>query len=328
VSTSLTVSQRTKARLEALAKGIEKVLSETPSAGMPATPSTLTGLLRAWRRLGRLTALPTLRRLELRQRFVAAICEVFGSLGFKPADFGAPDLKALAETFVTMLERIGYGQLRVSELAGRRSQMGGELLELLVQNLGELQKDFIGMAHGQRELLDAALHTLVDAKGTPVPGLQGKFGPALKATDIVIIDRTGKLPPRKFIDLAYVSEFQHASGGGEQLISFLVETEIKMPAASKKVGKQIGVAQVRFDFGPDDELHMVVAGYADPVVLKRPQQIIFAPHAINRTAVTVHHTPYFKPSFTARGGYPEVFWRVGVSMRSQEIWRLVDVALP
>jgi hypothetical protein len=328
---SLTISQRTKIRTEILAKSIEDTLSVKLLPGTPATPSALAGALRAWRRLGRLKALPIQRRLDLRQRFVEAFADSFGALGIKPSDFNAPDLKTLAETWVAMLERSGYGQIRVTNLPARRGHFAGELLEQLVHNHGDLQKEFIDLAEAQRKLLDETLDALVDATGTPVPALKGKFGAVRKATDIMIVDgpkkKGPKLPPRKFMDLARVSEFEHEAGSGPQLVSFLVETEIGMPPSARGKGKQVGRAQVRYHFGLDEELHMVVEGHPDPVILT-PKQIVFAPRAINRTVVTISPTEFFKLSYTERGGYPEVFWRIGIAIRTQEIWRLVDIALP
>lgn len=41
--------------------------------------------------------------------------------------------------------------------------------------------------------------------------------------------------------------FEHASGSGPRILSFLVETEIKLGKQAKKAGGQIGRAQLRFD---------------------------------------------------------------------------------
>jgi hypothetical protein len=124
----------------------------------------------------------------------------------------------------------------------------------------------------------------------------------------------------------YVSLFEHEGGAtGPTILSVLTETEIKMPASARKAGKQIGRAQVRYDLAPGDRIQMTIEGLSEPLELAA-EQIVFAPQAINRYFVTVRKTPHYRPSFTARGGYPEVFYRIGVAWQSEEIWRLIKEA--
>jgi hypothetical protein len=135
------------------------------------------------------------------------------------------------------------------------------------------------------------------------------------------VQSSGNIP--KFIDLAYVSFFEHSSGSGPTMMSFLEEIEIRMPGKAGKAGKQIGRAQVRFDLAPGEKIRMTVEGFPEPIEVGA-DQILFAPKSIDRVLVTVSDTPQYRPSFTARGGYPEYFWRIGVAMRADEIWRLID----
>jgi hypothetical protein len=328
----LTAGQRGKLRMKAVMSTLPEQVRNMIQPRAPVTPADLTGLLRAWRRLGKAVgALPTRQRLAVRERFADTFARIFRSMTLKPSDFGVRGHRELADVFVTMLERIGYGQIPAKELRRRRGLIAGEALELLVQNLETLQKDFKRMARWQRDLLNKVLPTLVNAHGAaPAVPLKGKFGEVRKATDIVVVDRSGKpkrLPDRKFLDLAYVSFFEHASGSGPTMLSALVEVEIRMPAKAAKAGKQIGRAQVRFDLAPDDKIRMTVEGFAEPVEVSA-EQILFAPQSINRLLVTVSDTPQYRPSFTARGGYPEHFWRIGVVLRADEIWRLIRAITP
>jgi hypothetical protein len=310
--------RRRKAILAALPGSLRGLLR--PRA--PVTPADLHGVLERWRRLGtRGARLPTRTRLALRQRLADRFAQIFRSMSFSPEDFNTQSYRELAEVFVTMLERTGYAQIPVGELTGRRGQLAGETLELLVQNMRDLQKDFRRMSQGQRELLNEELPNLVDAHGhAPAVDLKGKFGSVRKATDIAVVD-SGNI--RKFIDLAYVSFFEHSSGSGPTMMSFLEEIEIRMPGKAGKAGKQIGRAQVRFHLAPGERIRMTVEGFPEPIEVGA-DQILFAPKSIDRVLVTVSDTPQYRPSFTARGGYPEYFWRIGVAMRADEIWRLIN----
>jgi hypothetical protein len=121
--------------------------------------------------------------------------------------------------------------------------------------------------------------------------------------------------------------FEHASGSGPRILSFRVETEIKLGKQAKKAGGQIGRAQLRFDMASGDKLRLRLEGQDEPIDLE-PAQIAFAPQAINRTLVTTRNEPQYMLSSTERGGYPETYWRIGVVIRAGEIWRLVRALLP
>jgi hypothetical protein len=317
---SLSRRQRGKLRAEHVSASLAAELGRAVPAGGPVSRPALRRGLTLWRRLGRAAGLSTQERLALRERVVMAFEQAFRS--FTPRDFGVRTRKELAEIVVTMLERTGYGRLPRSKLRQLRGNFAGELLELLVQHLENLQKDLRRMAEAQRQLLNSAKTTLVDAHGTVV-SLSGEFGAVRKATDIVVVDPSGT---RKFIDFAYVSVFEHVSGTGPLTLSFLVETEIKMPTAAGKAGRQIGRAQVRFDLPPTGKIRMVLEGDADPVEISA-DRIVFAPTSINRTLVTISQTEQYRPSFTAQGGYQEYFWRIGVDIHTGEIWRLVDLLI-
>jgi hypothetical protein len=289
-----------------------------------AKPPTTFGLLRAWRRLGRAAAIAPHDRNVLRQGFVEAFAKVLHEAGqkgaaFLPADFGVRGSRELAEMFVTMLDRVGYAKASLSKLRRIRSTLVGELLEVLVRNATELQADLLGMAKAQLRLVRRPGATLLDAAGATV--VAAVFGEPAKAIDLAITGAGGK---RKFIDFAYVS-----IGGlpdGTRIITFLVETEVKMPTAARKAGRQIGRAQARFDMVPGDKLVLDVAGHG-PLEFTR-DQIVFAPNSIDRTLVSIGDTPNFKLRSTRAGGYDETFWQIDLDMRATSLRRLVDLALP
>jgi hypothetical protein len=358
----LSARERNKLRAKSVAEELSKVAPELRSplpAGAPITPASVTGLLRKYRRLGKLPGLSTDAHLALRKRYEAALERIFLWNSYQPEDFGIKNggHKELAETFVAMLERKGYIGRPLSKMRKLRGEFVGELLELLVQNHELFQKYLKGMAKKQVGILNLAETELVDARGTLVPpaSRKGTFQPVRKATDIVVVNSEGK-NPRKFLDVAYVSDFKHdpaeqlavgdagggeehvvapdqvvdKSGSGPKMWSFAVETEIRMPAKARKSGKQIGRAQLRFDLASGDKIKMVVEGEAKPVELEA-EEIIFATNSIDRVLITIPEKPFqlrkplqFRPSFTTRGGYPEYFWRLEVAMDTEEIWRIVN----
>jgi hypothetical protein len=289
-------------------------------------PPSAFGLLRAWRRLGRAADIAPHDRNVLRQSFVNAFTRLLHEAGtkggtpFMPADFGVHGYRELADLFVTMLERVGYAKASLSKLRRIRSMMVGELLEVLVRNSRELQPGLLGMAEAQLRILRRPGTALVDARGAAV-AVPKAFEAPVKAIDIVI---TGSGAPRKFFDLAYVSLGEWPDG--KQFITFLVETEIKMPTAARKAGRQVGRAQVRFDMEDGDELVVNVAGKG-PLKF-RADQIVFAPTSIDRTLVSIGNTEQFKLRSTRAGGYDETFWQVDLEMKATSLRRLVDLAVP
>jgi hypothetical protein len=235
--------------------------------------------------------------------------------------------RELAEVFVTMLDRVGYAKASLSKLRRIRSMLVGELLEVLVRNSRELQPGLLGMAEAQLRLLRSRGVELLDARGASVPQVRF-FEAPVRATDMAIIDTRALGPdtrlPRKFIDFAYVSLGELPDG--RRVITFLVETEIKMPTAARKAGKQVGVAQVRFDMEPGDKLVVNVAGKG-PLEFTS-DQILFAPTSIDRTLVTIGETPNFKLRTTRAGGYDEAFWQIDLDMSTSSLRRLVNLAVP
>jgi hypothetical protein len=322
----LSRAERRVLRLKAVAARLPSSVADTVNTLSAEKPSTL-GVLRAWRRLGRLAAISPDDRNVLREGFVHAFKRVLhdanqkGTLPFIPADFGVHGYKELADLFVTTLERVGYSKFAVSKLRNIREMLVGELLELLVANSRRLHPDLFRMARGQVEVLIRNRNNLTTAGGNPIAILED-FSPPLRATDIWVVDASGR---RKFIDCAYVSLIPEA-GGTSKRVSFLVETEIKMPAAAGKAGKQIGRAQVRFELPNNGTVTMQVAGVG-PVTVG-PEQIVFAPASINRSLVTIGDSEQFRLSFTSGGGYEEMFLRVQLEFRAAALRALVDLALP
>jgi hypothetical protein len=313
---------RAAAVLDELAEEIREPLEELSAAlpaGVPVTRAGILGVLRAWRRLGVLSTLSAPARLAIRARYLQAFERILDASRLSPGDFNAAGFKELADIMLRMMERKGYGQVPVRELRGMRGNFAGELFELLGQNYRPLQRDLKYLAVGQVEILNDSKTTLVDANGNPFT-MPGEFGEPCKATDITI----GGQP---FMDLAYVSLLEPPPGPKVDVLSLAVETEFKMPTAAGKAGKQIGRAQVRYDVPKGTILEATVEGRKAPVKVGA-NQIVFAQNSIIRTLVTPTGTPMYRYSFTARGGYPEHFLRIGVAIDPKAIWQMLDVVMP
>jgi hypothetical protein len=321
----LSRSERLALALKSLEARLSPALAGAVKELAPGKPPSAFGLLRAWRRLGRVSGISPHDRNLIREGFVKAFTRLLheasttGTKPFTPGDFGVRGSRELAELFVTMLDRVGYAKASLSKLRRIRSLLVGELLEVLVRNSSELQPGLLGMAKNQLKVLWQYKKELVDAHGNPVVVPKSFEAPA-KAIDMVI---TGNPPPRKFIDFAHVSLGEWPDG--TRFIAFLVETEIKMPTAARKAGKQIGQAQVRFDMAKGDVLEANVAG---KLLKFRADQIVFAPHSIDRTLVTISNMENFRPRRTSAGGYDEAFWQIDLEMKATSLRRLVDLAIP
>ena len=299
----------------------------------------VSGVLRGLRALGTL-ALSTARRDRLRARLLESIEKVMADMKLDARDLGARDHKHLAEMFVRMVERVGYERYNVSALRrkaqGLRGVFAGELFEQLVLNMRSLQNDLRIMARGQLENLltlvadqlknvaagKRSAGRLIDCLGNPIPSsnlVGAKFKEIVRATDIFIYAGGKKL---KFTDFAYVVVIDTPSG--KPMVSFLVETEIKLPRAASDFSEQIGQAQGRFAFA--DHVELRIPGRADPVEFT-PDQIIFDHGSINRTAVTMTRSSSDSYRFreTSKGGYDEVYTRVGLALDVNELRRLVNV---
>jgi hypothetical protein len=322
----LTRPERTAQALRNVQSRLPGTVAEALHALDQSKPPSALGLLRAWRRLGRLATITTHDRAVLRTAFAQAFTRLLhqaatgGAKPFRPADFGVRGYRELAELFITMLERVGYANQKLSQLRRIRQILIGEMLEVLVRNARELQDGLLGMAHGQRQLLLRFATKLVDARGDPVPAPRS-IGAPVRAMDMAV---TGSGHPlRKFIDFGYVSIGVWPDG--RTFISFLVETEIKMPAAARKAGPQIGRAQVRFDMQGDDVLTVTVDGVVKTFTA---DQIVFSPGHVNRTLVTIGATPNFRPRHTRAGGEDEAYWQIDLEMAADSLRRLVGLAIP
>ncbi|WAZ19149.1 hypothetical protein STRCI_000181 [Streptomyces cinnabarinus] len=290
----------------------------------PAERPTMSGLLKAWRRLGRVASISAPDRNLLRAAFVDAFTRVLREQGkntFGPADFGVSNVRELADLFVTMLDRVGYTRASRAKLRRMRSHLVGELLEVLVRNSRELQPGLRLMAQAQLANFRRPGVGLVDARGKDVV-TPASFGAVTTGIDLAV---TGpRRSRRKFVDLVHVSVGEFPDG--KTFLAILVETEIKMPRAAQKAGKQIGRAQVRFHLRRGDSLSVDVAGHG-PLEFKA-DQILFLPGKVQRNLITVADTPNFTLRTTRAGGYDEAFWEVALDVRADALRRLVDMAVP
>jgi hypothetical protein len=327
--------ERVKAK-RARANADARRFLKTALPGVNPDDLTVSGVLRAMRKTMSV-ALSAATRAALRTKLVDALTAEFTTLKIKPADLGQKSVEELAELFLRMLERAdvtGYTATRLRSQAagafsrkpGLRSTFAGELFELLVRNLEELQKDLRGLAQAELDDLKPAVAgkagkrpALLDGNGKRVQ-LDGTFGPVQQVTDVVTDTGSGKL---KFIDTAYVSVFTPSDGGAARLV-FLVEVEIKLPGAAKGFSKQIGSALARFSTA--DGVEVVFAGAKTPTPFKRAQLIV-DPRAMYRTAVTTTQrtTPTYRWRTTRKGGYREAYLRIGLTIDVDALYRLVNL---
>jgi hypothetical protein len=325
MASTLSVEARTAARQAKLAAELEQELGRALPRPTVA-PVTRGGILRALRLLGQLEELTAEQAKALRAKLVSRLAEVFKSMKFDPKDFGVSTPKELADVFVQMLERVRYNQYTRKQLLlkikGLKGVFAGELFERLVHNMRELNADLDLMATVQRNELNTLARQgsphLLNAVGDPVK-VKGTFGQVKRATDIFIWKGGKKL---KFVDTARVA---YNVVGDERRVGMLVETEIKLPAAAKEFGPQIGAARERF--AGAEAIEMVVDG---ETAVFAPEDVIFSRRSVNRTAITTSVTGTTEMRFSfneVRKGVPnESFLRVDVAVSSQDVYKLASVA--
>lgn len=285
-------------------------------------------ILRAMRTLGTGTMRPRVRA-ALRSRVVEALADTMRGMRLAPGDFGVSSYAGLADTFVTMLERVGYHEYGVTELrtkrAGLHGAFAGELFELLVIHHHGIQADLLGLADLQLKELTglsaaAAKARLVDALGAAVD-LRGTWGRARLVTDITVIRGNRRL---KFTDFGYVSVLAPAAGG-PSAVSFLVEGEVKLPRAAASFAEQIGEKQARFTDA--DRIEVRFADDGSPASFA-PHEIVFdTKAALGRVALTTTSAPgqTWRLRTTKVGGFEDAYWRVGLTVDVEELRRLVTV---
>jgi len=311
--------------LEQIRDDLPPSLASSLDALKAKKPSRL-GVLLAWRRLSRTEGLTAAQRYVVRENFTNAMARVLKQAAdgklvpFKAMDFGVPGYRELADLFLTMLERVGYGSFKLSKLTDIRQLMIGELLEVLVRNSGMLQPELMKMAKAQLQLVLEADTTLLTARGRPFKA-KAKFGPVARATDVWVKDSLGT---RKFIDLLHVSTALREDG--KLIVVILVETEIKMPVAARNAGQQVGRAQARFRLLNKGVLLANVEGLG--AVEIPPERIVFAEKPIDRTLITLADSEQFRFRSTSRGGYDEVFLQVSLQMKAEFVRQLVALAIP
>jgi hypothetical protein len=155
----------------------------------PAKRPTMSGLLKAWPRLGRVASITPQDRNLLRTRFVDAFTRLLSEKDkstFSPADFGVSNVRELADLFVTVLDRVGYARASRSKIRRMRSHLVGELLEALVRNSRDLQPGLRLMAEAQLANFRRPGAELVNARGKKVDP-PARFGGVTTAIDVAVI---------------------------------------------------------------------------------------------------------------------------------------------
>jgi hypothetical protein len=292
------------------------------------------GVVKALRALGSI-GMSSAKRAALRTTVTKALAVVIEEMKFNPADLGVRDLDQLSELFVRMLERAGYREYGITELrrkaSGLRGIFAGELFELLVLNMEDLQKDLRAMARGQLETLNGAVALnqarLLDGYGNLVE-VKGKFSGIYRVTDIAIYKLGRSGPPLKFTDFAYVT-YLVPEGGGMPLLSFLVETEAKLPRSAREFSEQIGAAQSRY--AGAERIEMLFDGARKPTVVL-PEQIVFDVGSYQRTAVTTTSAKSNRYDYRItpwKRGDPilnqEAYLRIKLTLNTAELRRLVNI---
>lgn len=321
-------AQRRKLRHQRKLARTTAALQTHIRTGLPAGTkiADMAGVIKAMRALGSL-GMSSAKRAKLRARIVDSLSTVMKDMLIRPKDFGVPNLDMLAELFVRMLERTRYHEYGVNELrrkkAGLKGVFAGELFELMVLNMTGIQRELRELADGQLAGLNAAMRSnkarLIDANGAPMTAT-GTWSGVQRVTDILVYRGNQKL---KFTDFAYVGYLRPA-GGGPTMVSFLVETEIKLPRAAAGFAEQMGVKQARF--AGADRVEFTIPGRKDPVSFD-PSDIVFDRGNINRVALTTtsQSTQTWRYRSTREGGYDETYWRIGLVVRVDELRALVNV---
>jgi hypothetical protein len=108
------------------------------------------------------------------------------------------------------------------------------------------------------------------------------------------------------------------------LVAFLLEGEIKMPAAAREFSEQVGQIQGRFgdavgiQFTANGQIYIVSA-----------DRVVFDRGAINRNAITTTTKAgdQYTLKVTDKGGHDEAYLRIGVAVKAEGFRELVDLAI-
>src|SRR5450631_821526 len=325
-----------KVRVSGEAKQAEASLQRNLSIPLPDMSWNVQAQKRVLATLRALMAAADRTRAEmttLKKQLVKDLQYLFDSASFdiEPADLGVKSVNELAGVLVKLVKNVRYDRYTVAELrskaVGLRGVFNGELFELLVANQQQLQQDLKLMAAGQRldlnQLIQASSNQVADGRGAKIQ-VQGIFRDIQKAGSIFVWKDGKKL---KFIDSAYVSELIRPGGGSSGKFTFLVRTEIKLPAAAKGFGEQIGGSNIRFSEA--DRIEFLVEGESAPRVID-PEDLVFSNRAIPLAAITLTSKGQnqYRFSFTNKGGYTEAYLRVQLStVQVQTLNRITNVLL-
>jgi len=316
--------QRTEAAIGALVRG---------SLPKPPTVDDAAGLLKAVRALGAL-GLSSRKQQKLRAALTSALAELFKTESFagrniRTTSFGLKDgdFDGLARLFVRMLERMRYGEYGISELrrkrAGLHGVFAGEIFELLVLHHEGIQKQLHKLAEDQKDSLNQLMRRgkarLIDGNGAPFAET-GEWRGVQRVTDILVHRGNQRL---KFTDFAYVS-YLAPRGGGPRVVSFLVETEVKLPRAAAGFAEQMGVKQARF--AGADKVEFTLADGSTQAFT--PGEIVFDRGNINRVALTTTKGPRetWRLRSTKLGGYAEVYFRIALVVDVEQLRAMVNLA--
>jgi hypothetical protein len=345
-STKLKRKKLSQKQRKARVKEMNKLLGQPVPQGNAAAALHLYGLITAFRRLGNVTDLNAAVYRKLRKRLIPKLAMAMEQLKFSPADFGADDLPTFARRLVDSLVEFRIHQYSSKGLRKVRGNLFGRLFHDFAWHERKLRQLFTMLAEKtvkelNREIgrpgtpgilnADGAVYGEGAMKGMPaLPPLAGKFHPARRATKIyemVLEDGAEKPVPREFMDGALVSFLNDSKYAAMCLV---LTGEFKGIGASKKFGPQVGNAKNRF--ADLVSLKMWVEGLGEVDVPRErivflsdgAERLAIRPAAVNQSTEELH----YKISTTRTGGFPEWYYRIFSTVKSQPIYDLIDAFTP
>jgi hypothetical protein len=298
----------------------------------PVPPGTaaatyLNGLMQRYRKLGDLSGLPRRVRRDMERRVLTRLQEAMEQLQFRPAQFGATSLAAVARIFVQSLARFGVHRYTAKELKLVRSNLFGRLFHDYALNEPVLVRLW-------RELARQALKELnsLAAKGSPrlviavkkkhPPTFKGTFGPIREASEIWAVTKNGR---KEFIDGALVTLLD--DDPASRVGSLLVALEFKgLGAAKSGFREQIGEQLSRL--ADLKHIEMRVKGFNKPVILPRDGVVLMLGGG-NRLAIqpSIGKGTHYDIQTTKTGGHHEWFHLISTRIRSDTLYRLIDLVI-
>lgn len=342
-STKLSPKSLSEKQTKAGRKKLTALLGQPVPQSKAGAALYLYSLLSHFRRLGNVSKMDAKAYRKIKRRLIVKLAATMKQLNIDPQDFGAQSLSAFAGRLVDSLVEFRFHQYSTKGLRKVRGNLFGRLFHDFAWHERKLRQLFDKLAGDARKELnrelkrpgtpgivnaDETVHESGPLKGMPVlPPLNGEFTRVRRATKIyamVTNKKTGKLEAKEFMDGALVT---FLNDDVHSAMCPVVTGEFKGIAASNGFGEQIGNAKNRF--ANLVELKMTVEGITGEVTVPR-ERLVFLAHGGDRLAVRPArtgqsmHDLHYTISTTQKGGFPEWYYRVSATIRSQSIYDLID----